>query len=88
MGAYKYLEELWERSNPMLWDSFSELDHGNTDNYQLSKESQDQADQKRPENWVTRESKDMLSTELESEEVEERSPFPRESFTESQLTKV
>jgi hypothetical protein len=72
----------------MSWDSFSDSELGSTDNSQLSTRFKDLPDQKKPENSATRESKDMFSIELESEEEEERSQSPRVLSMVSQLPKV
>lgn len=72
----------------MFWDSFSESDLGNSDNFQSSIKSKDHLDLTKQENSDTRESKDMFSTESELEEVEERSQLARVLFTESPLIKV
>ena len=54
----------------------------------MSTKPRDHLDPTRLENSVTRESKDLSSTESELEEVAERSPSPRESFTVNPSTKV
>lgn len=73
-----------EKNNLILWTLSSESEPGNTDNCQLSKESTDQPDQTKPEDWDTKLNKDTSSIELESEEVEERDQSLKVSLPESQ----
>merc|ERR1711865_995596 len=77
-----------ERSNLMSLDSSLESDAGSTDNFQSSIRSKDHPDWIRPEPSDSSKSKDTLSTELESEEVEERELSIRVSFTVSQSMEV
>merc|ERR1712070_184457 len=72
----------------MLSDSFSELDAGNTDNSLLSTRSKLHPDWIKPEPSDSNKSKDTLSTELESEEVEEREQSTRVSSMVSQSMEV
>ena len=72
----------------MSWSSFSEWEHGNSDNYQVLTDAPDHLDQIRPEDWVTKESKDSPSSELESEEVEEKRESPKVLSTVNQSDKV
>merc|ERR1711865_687652 len=94
MGTYLIEKIKWEhtnifknsgeRSNLMSLDSSLESDAGSTDNFQSSIRSKDHPDWIRPEPSDSSKSKDTLSTELESEEVEERELSIRVSFMVSQ----
>merc|ERR1711957_13358 len=77
-----------ERSNLMSLDSSLESDAGSTDNFQSSIRSKDHQDWIRPEPSDSSKSKDTLSTELESEEVEERELSIRVSSMVSQSMEV
>merc|ERR1712086_33440 len=77
-----------ERSNLMLSDSSLESDMGSTDNFQSSIRFKDHQDWTRPEPSDSSKSKDTLSIELESEEVEEREPSTRVSSMVSQSMEV
>ena len=67
------------KSNLISCPSSSESEHGNTDKCPSSQEPTNHPDLTKPEDWATRLRMAMLSTELESEEVEERDLFPRVS---------
>jgi hypothetical protein len=68
-----------ERSNLMLSDLSLESDAGSIDNFQSSTRFKDHQDWTRPEPSNSSQSKDRLSTELESEELVEREPSMRVS---------
>jgi hypothetical protein len=63
----------------MASDSSLESGAGSTDSFQSSTSFKDHQDWTRPEPSDSSQSKDRLSTELESEEVAEREPSTRAS---------
>ncbi len=67
----------------MWWNSSLELEPGNTDNSPFVIEWTNPLDLTKPEDWDTKLNKDLLSIELESEEEEEKIPFPKVLFTEN-----
>lgn len=71
------------KSKVILWLSSWESELGNTDNFQLSLELTIPLDLIKLENLDTKPNKDLLSTELESEEEVERDQCTEVSFAES-----
>merc|ERR1711865_712537 len=98
MGSFIFNNKLWEHtntskksgeeSNRILSVSFSESGPGNTDNSMSSTSASVHPAQTRPESSVSRESKDMLSTESASAEEAARETSRRVAFTESPETPV
>jgi hypothetical protein len=72
----------------MSLDLSPELDAGNTDNFQSSTKSKNHQDSTKLELLDSRPSKVTLSTELESEEEEEREQSTRVPFMVNQSIKV
>jgi hypothetical protein len=72
-------ENSGESGNLMALDLFLESDAGSTDSFHSSTSFKDHQDWTRPEPSNSSQSKDRLSTELESEELVEREPSMRVS---------
>lgn len=77
-----------ERNKVISWTSSSESEPGNTDNFPSSVESTILQDPTKPVNLASKPNKAMLSTDAESEEVEEKDPFLKVSSQESPLQSV